>query len=44
MSCAWYLVCNIFLTAVSDGIFEYPYIVAKKPWAHLGTRGLFLGI
>ncbi len=25
---AWYSVCNIFLTAVSEGIFEYPYIVA----------------
>ncbi len=37
---AWYLVCNIFLTAVSEGIFEYPYIVArKKTWAHLGTHG-----
>ncbi len=23
-SSAWYPVCNIFLTAVSEGIFEYP--------------------
>ncbi len=29
-SSAWYPVCNIFLTAVSEGIFEYPYIVALK--------------
>ncbi len=43
-SSAWYLVCNIFLTAVSDCIFEYPYIVALEflsppvrfaRWAHM---------
>ncbi len=44
-SSAWYLGCNIFLDTLSDCIFEHSYIVAlKKSWAHLGTRGHFLGI
>ena len=39
-SVPFYPVCNIFLTAVSEGISKYPYIVAlKKQWAHLGTQG-----
>ncbi len=39
------LLCHIGIGSRGRGGGEYPYVVTlKKPWAHLGTRGHFLGI
>ena len=50
-SCDWYCIYKLwdFIQYFGNNKlwwhFEYPYIVAlKKPWAHLGTSGHFLGI